>query len=85
MKKLAKLKYLDFVYCAEAENADETDMFPKFRVEIEEHQREYALRVFRHLTSTMHSDEDKRCLCPGGIGACGFGDPDTNICNYPRR
>ena len=37
------------------------------------------------LTSAMHSDGDKQCLCPAGIGICGFGNPDTKICNHPRR
>jgi hypothetical protein len=37
------------------------------------------------LTSAIHSDGDGQCVCPAGIGICGFGDPDTNICSYRRR
>lgn len=37
------------------------------------------------LTSAIHSDGDGLCVCPAGVGICGFGDPDTNICNYRRR
>lgn len=44
-----------------------------------------VLQKWIKYNNAMHSDGDKLCLCPGGIGACGFGDPDTNICNHPRR
>lgn len=37
------------------------------------------------IASGTHSDDNKQCLCPGGIGVCGYGDKGTNICHHPQR
>jgi len=45
MLKPAKIKYVDFVFCIESEAADTADKYPKFRVEIKEHQQEYVREI----------------------------------------
>lgn len=39
----------------------------------------------RYLANVAHLDGKGQCVCPAGVGICGFGDPDTNICNYRSR
>ena len=40
---------------------------------------------FENLFENQKDMRKNQCLCPGGIGICGFGDLRTGECSHPRR
>ena len=51
-----------------------------------------AIRLRKEINMAINASQqenavarDKRCLCPGGIGICGFGNSNTGVCNHPHR
>jgi len=38
-----------------------------------------------YIDSRPAVEDQRRCLCPGGVGICGFGNNYTKICNHSNR